>query len=142
MFRSSTKHAELHWQWAEGRSPTQRVVVRLDHVASWTGGPFGIGKSPSMPTGFLDPVELRGTVLANEAGWNAKEITLVLPAEELPAARVGERVALAIVEGDYNLCICAARVPAAQDATSLSAWLASWNCKTVGEAIRAERENQ
>jgi hypothetical protein len=142
MLPSSTKHAELHWQWAEGRAPSQKLVVRLDHVATWTGGPFGIGKSPSLPTGFLDPVELRGTVLVHEAGWNATKITLVLPAEELPVARVGDRIGLAVAGGDYRLCICAGRVPAEQDAASLSAWLAGWTCKTVGETIRDEREKR
>jgi hypothetical protein len=140
MFSFGTKQVELHWKWVEGRRPNQKMVVRLDHVEAWTGGPLGIGKSPSMPTGFLDPVELRGTILAHEVGWDAKEIRLVLPSEELPDARVGERVGLAILGGDYPLCICAARVPDESATADLSVWLAGWKCKTVGETIRDERE--
>jgi hypothetical protein len=133
---------DLHWQWAEGRSPNHKVVIRLDHVTPWNGGPLGIGKSPSLPTGFLDPVELRGEVLFHESGWVATAVTLVLPAEELPDARVGDLVALAMISGDYGLCICAAKVPAGQSDSSLGGWLASWNCKTVGETIRDQAEKK
>lgn len=136
------KPVELHWQWAEGRQPTQRVVMRLDHVAPWDGGPLGVGKSPSMPTGFLDPIEIRGSVLAHGPGWNTSGVTLVLPAEELQDAHVGDRVALAILEGDYNLCICVAKVPGERDGASLAAWLAGWKCQTVGQTIREQSEGK
>jgi excisionase family DNA binding protein len=36
----------------------------------------------------------------------------------------------------------AAQVPAGQSDSSLGGWLASWNCKTVGETIRDQAEKK
>ena len=132
---------ELHWQWPEGRRPTHRIAVDVKEIGKWSGGPLGIGRSPSLPNGFADPLELRAAVVFNEPGWTASSVSLVAPAEELAGARAGDRLALAIIAGSYELCICASKVPPEIQPAALGPWLAAWNCKTVAETLW-ERQQQ
>src|SRR5262245_11836396 len=88
---------ELRWQWPENRLAPHKIVVVVKEIRAWGGGPLGVGRSPSLPTGFADPIEVRADVLFHQSGWSAESVELVMPAEELRALHVGDRAALALI---------------------------------------------
>jgi len=102
------KNKTLSWQWASGRAPEHRIVVRIESLESPSAGPFGLGRPPSVVQNLPDPVELRGTVLASSAPAKSATVRLLLPRLELGAAQRGFRVALGLLD---DTCICIGAVP-------------------------------
>lgn len=108
MFGCSEKVLELRWEWPAGRQPSQTLEVRVDKVKADGGGLFGIRNSPSMADGFPNPMILEGELLGVPSGQPSVRVHLRYPAHDLPAVAVGDRLGLAVLDG--NVCIGASKL--------------------------------
>jgi hypothetical protein len=126
MQRSGKGAAELHWEGAAGRQPTEKIVVRVEAVERGDKGALGsIQNHPSLAGSMPDPMVLRGDVVARAGSFAASAASVRYPRVELKEVAAKDRVALGLVGG---ACICLERVPDSVGEQDLPAWLAAWRC--------------
>lgn len=115
----------LVWEWPGDRAPDARILVRVDAIDS-SGGASGSVQSPSLAGYLPDPVVLTGTVVAGDAPWVGREVSLRLPRLELKGAGSGGLAGLGVV-GEAT-CICIASAPDDLAGDAASAWLSTMPC--------------
>lgn len=128
MTRSSEKNlVVLQWEAPVGRAPQAKIAVRVDELKEGDKGVLGpIENHPSMAHSIPSPVEIHATVTHRPADFAGVAVTLKYPKYKLADARVGDRLALAIVA--RTTCICAARIPTDVKDPDVEPWLARWTC--------------
>lgn len=127
MQRSGKGIAELEWESAAGRQPTEKIVVRVDTVEPADKGVLGsVSNHPSVARSMPSPMVLSGKVVVHGATFTASAAAVQYPKYELASVAPKDRVAMGLVAG--STCICLQRIPDEIGEQSLAAWLAAWRC--------------
>ena len=122
----SGKTEQLVWEWPGDRAPDSRILVRIESVATASGGVSGSVQSPSIAGYLPDPMEVSGSVLAGPDSQVGMTVSLRLPKVEMGELAAGDLAGLGLI-GD-STCICVVRAPQNLAADSAEAWLSAMPC--------------
>jgi hypothetical protein len=106
--RKESKAAQLTWEWPAGREAEHRVGVQVVDLSPASGGLFGVKKSPSLVSGFPEPMRLQGKALDDEGDWAGKSLEVIVPRSEIPEVKAGDKVTLGLVG---QVCIAVTKLP-------------------------------
>jgi hypothetical protein len=125
---ANSKYIGIAWEWPAGRNLESKILVYVREVSLAPTGLLGVQASPSLAGSLPQATNIVAYVATGPKDLQGQIISMRVPGEVAKGLLVGDKAAIALINGNkVGICLAAT---ALTDSQAIGAWFEGWKCKS------------